>query len=161
MDKPSIEAIDSRPRKPVLMLSLFIIFYGLFFGTVVFFGVREKLLEGSLAEAVVLASAYLLVALFLLFYVVLSPYRFKFNEVGVEVITWRGRQFFPWIQVKSASLSSYKGHIDLILHAGGLTYITIPIKSFERGASLLEGIRLRLRVKVAASKRQLAAIADD
>ena len=161
METQSLDASDFRPRTPTLHLIFFLLFYVGLFGSVVVLGVREMISDGSLAGAVLLALGYFAAALFILFYGILSQFRFRFTDAGVFVVTWRGRQFFAWNEIQRASLSSYKANIDLVLHAGGLRYITIPLKSFARGATLLKSITVRLQVQVAASEKQIASITDD
>lgn len=161
MNDQKLAATEFTPRTPTLHLIFFLIFYGGLFGSVVVLGVREMILDGSPAGAMLLTIGYFAAAVFILFYAILSQYRFKFTEPGVIVFTWRGRQFFAWKHIKRASLSSYKANVDLVLHAGGVSYITIPLKSFARSATLLESIRLKLPVPIVASEKQLASITND
>jgi hypothetical protein len=158
--------VDFGPQKPILMLSLFILFYGFGLGAAVFFIVVDMISRSpaslaNLLEVAFIIGSYLLVALFLLFYVIFSPYRFVFAEDGLQVLTWRGRQFFSWEEVRKASLSSYQGNIDLVLHCGGLRYLTIPLTSFRRSASLFEAVKQKLPVRIAASEQQLRRLQDD
>jgi hypothetical protein len=156
--------IDFERRNPLVMFILFVLLYGLFFGSALYIGLQDIVNHASewtgWLEAGFILIVYLLGALLLLFYAIFSPYRFAFKEEGISVMTWRGRRFYRWGDIRKASLTSHKGSVDLVLHAGSLRYITVPLFAFKKSATLFTEIRQRLPIPVAASERHLSLISD-
>ncbi len=163
-----LEDIDFEPRKvqATCMFIVTLLGYGLGLGSAIYYGLKQSLevvssSPANLFEVVFIILAYSLGFFFLLLYAVFNPYRFTFMEQGAWVYTWRGRQFFAWHKVERATLSSYKGHIDLSLRLGRLRYIAIPLSSYKKGGRLLAEVRRRLPVEVEVSKEQAAMLEDE
>jgi hypothetical protein len=152
------------PCKPQLALALFALCYGLGGGVLIFVSLRELSAEAGgifvIAEQAALVALYLAGAYLLLLYVVLAPYRFRFDATSFSVFTWRGWRTFAWSQVERADLSTFEGTVELVLFLGPVRRVSVPIASFLQPASLFEAIRSRLRVPIAASERQQALLQD-
>ena len=154
MSSQRMEDIDFVRKNPTVWILIFVVVYGLIFGGIVYLGVRDVLWQGvtSIAVAIEAASICLMyVAGFVvcLFYAIASHYRFKFTEEGMNVLTWRGRQFFLWRDVRRASLCIVEYGADLALDFGGLREVNIPIFSFRKTRTLVNETARRIPVPIA------------
>lgn len=96
----------------------------------------------------------------LLFYAVFNPWRFSYNDEGVRVITWRGPQFFPWNEAKSAALLPSKSSYSFTLNYGRFRNVYIPLHSYRKGRTLLNEISRRVPVKVTGDGSLFAKVQD-
>ena len=100
-------------------------------------------------EAVSICLMYLVGFVAGLFYFIASHYRFQFTDEGMNVLTWRGRQFFRWKDVRRASLSIVEYGADLTLDFGGIREVNIPIFSYRKTRTLVDEIARRIPVSIA------------
>lgn len=160
-----LDEIDFEPRSPARMLLIFAFLYGLGVGSLLL-SVGIKLINGgapwwiNLLRISFLIVGYLLAAAFILFYGILGPRRFKFQEDGIKVLTWKGWQFFNWKEVKEAFLTDLRGNVDLVLYTNKRRYIVIPLNSFKRSETLFKEIVQKTDLYIDASARCMAKIRE-
>lgn len=154
MSSQRMEDIDFVRKNPTLWIVIFVVVYGLIFGGIVYLGVRDVLWQGVTSigvavEAVSICLMYLVGFVAGLFYFIASHYRFQFTDEGMNVLTWRGRQFFLWRDVRRARLSIVEYGADLALDFGGLREVNIPIFSYRKTRTLVDEIARRIPVSIA------------
>lgn len=147
----TMEQIDFHPRRPVLMFIVTFLLYVIGTGTCLFFAVLDLAThyDTSIWDPLIIALiviVYLSVGMVLFFYAVFSAYRFRFTDDGIDMMTWRGRQFFPWSDVEKSWVSNSRGTISLELNFGGRRNVTVPLDSYYRSMTLYHEIARRLPV---------------
>jgi hypothetical protein len=162
-----MEEIDFGRKNPMVWIVIFVVVYGLIFGGMVYLGVRDVLWRGVTSigvaiEAVSICLMYLAGFVAFLFYALVSHYRFQFTDEGMNVLTWRGRQFFRWRDVQRVNLSIVEGGADLALDFGGLREVNIPIFNYRKTRTLVNEIARRIPVPIGLMDTPFgAAVQDD
>lgn len=159
-----LEEIDFEPRAWIRKFLTFLFCYGFGVGYLTLSIVLKIAGNGinsyeNLLRIFFITIAYFLVALFILFYGVFGQNRFKFEETGIKVLTWRGWQFFKWKSVETAFLTDLRRNVDLVLYARG-RYLIIPLNSFKRSETLFREVVKRVNVFISATEMQLARIKE-
>jgi hypothetical protein len=157
-----MEDIDFQPRRnSAILLVLFGLFFGLFsFG--IYVSIRDLLEPQPVSwrrglEAVAVLGIYLLGLFLVVFYVLFSPCRFRFTDEGMQVLTWRGRRFFPWPDVRRARFSVIRSGLFLELSLKGWSRVLVPVSWFGKAALLVREIRRRLAVPIEGGESRAAA----
>ena len=165
MDEASDGELRFEPSGPLTGLLLFLVAYGLGGGFATWMTYREVVASASFqalgtAQAAFLIVLYVIGAYLLLLYFVLGPQRFRFHNSSFTVFTWRGRMRFQWSAVRRATLSTYRGNVELALFIGRVRRVSVPLTGFRKAASLLTAVRTRVAVPLEASEAQLALVRD-
>ena len=156
------EGLDlvARPRRgPVIIgLVLVVACWVLGFGGAVGLAVRAEWPDtgsaaGTLALALAAAATWLAGFAALALYTIAGAHRFAFHDRSISVVTWRGPRRHDWADVRSASLSTYRHSVSLVLRFGGLRVVEVPLDDFDRPEALLRAIERRLQVSVAGADR--------
>lgn len=164
-EAPGRELLRFEPGRPFVGLLLFLGGYGLGAGFATWMACQEVRGGASspasgLLQAALLVALYLAGAWILFLHFVLGSRRFRFYDACFTVFTWRGRMRFAWPEVRRATLSTYRGNVELVLFIGAVRRIGVPLDGFRQAASLLAAVRARLAVPLEASQNQLALVRD-
>lgn len=149
----------------IFMFIIVLVIFAIGPGTLFYFFISD-LTDGDASTPMdsttgIFALLFVLIAFaVLMFYAVFNPWRFSYSDEGVQVITWRGPQFFRWSDVKKAGVYATKGGYSMSLNFGGLRRVYIPLNSYRKSRSLLMEISRRLPVKVQGERAILALVRD-
>lgn len=163
---PDTSSLNFEPQGARAGLLVFALGYGCGFGFATYMmfrelGMNEADLLPAPAQQALLVAFYLACGYFILLYLILGAYRYRFSDTSFRVFTWRGWQTFTWAQIRRADLNTYKYSVELALVAGPRQVVSLPLTSFRRSASLLAFVRARVPVPIVATPAQLALITDD
>jgi hypothetical protein len=149
----NLEEINFYPKRHLIMFIFVVLTYGVVGGTCIYFSIADLLPHDpfTIVDTIILAtvfSGYVLLFFVLFFYVIFSQFRFRFTETGIDLLTWRGRRFFPWSDVRTAWVSNSRGTIALELLYHGRGRVTVPIDAYRRSTSLMLEIARRLPIPI-------------